>query len=476
MASASKADFDAFVKNIEARIFNLETAVASDRSEKEKKLGELESKVDTGLANSDEVRGRVSALKVEMAGERSEKEASLGELTAAIAASVTSTETKFERLTDNLKKLQEDFESSDPWRGGRGKRADGAGPSPPGGETAKGADSASTTARAAEDGGPERHRIGSDRDQEARKNVWERNGIRDRISKYSNEKEETDFLEMMCDFKKLKKDDGGFLGFLEWLEELQVDVTAKLLEDKAKEPAVAAAGWNIPWMNKQLYGVFCEIAIGKAKSKVVSNKRFVDHNGSLIYRELAREHLSASRSGVVALGTRLTKPTRATIEDFEVRLMQWDLEREQYKMITGNDVGELPLIYLQDMMPEDVCRRYELEKHNTLKVEDLRAFFRRLIDAHKSAPRGKGRGLHDLDAERVGREEPGERLEEHKGEENDDNLWNQLCSFIRRKGRGKGKGAWAATAASRAAGGSGEGGVLEAHWHWHQKEERREEG
>ena len=97
MASASKADFDAFVKNSEARIFNLETAVASDRSEKEKKLGELESKVDTGLANSDEVRGRVSALKEEMAGERSEKEASLGELTAAIAAAVASTETKFER-------------------------------------------------------------------------------------------------------------------------------------------------------------------------------------------------------------------------------------------------------------------------------------------------------------------------------------------------------------------------------------------
>ena len=128
---------------------------------------------------------------------------------------------------------------------------------------------------------------------------------------------------------------------------------------------------DIAWMNMQLYGVLAEICVGKAKNKVVAYESQEDINGAFIYREFAREHLNASKTGTVALGTRITRPAQATMDTFEDRLLLWETEKEQYQRITGNKIGELALIHLQDMMPEEVKKRFEHERHNLLLVEDL---------------------------------------------------------------------------------------------------------
>ena len=85
----------------------------------------------------------------------------------------------------------------------------------------------------------------------------------------------------------------------------------------------------------------------------------------------------------MALGVRLTRPAPASMETFEERLMSWDQDREKYKRMTQQDVGDLAWAYLQDMMPEEVRARFDLDKHNLETLDKLRKFFTRMKNDHK---------------------------------------------------------------------------------------------
>ena len=119
-------------------------------------------------------------------------------------------------------------------------------------------------------------------------------------------------------------------------------------------------------------------------------------NGAILYREFAREHLNASQEWVVALGVRLTRPIQASMDTFEERLMAWDQDKEKYKRMTQQGLGDLSYIYLQDMMPDEVKARFELDKHNIETIGKLRSFFTHMISDNKSAKKKKSKGLHEL--------------------------------------------------------------------------------
>ena len=206
------------------------------------------------------------------------------------------------------------------------------------------------------------------RDPDLKKNVWARKGFDRRLKKFTNEGGETAFRDWAFDLKKITKGDRGFRDFLQWLEELREEVTEDLLVATGKK-----FGWDAPHLNEQLYGILAEVCDGRAKSSVVTQENDVKINGAAIYRDLAREYLDASRAGTVALGERLTSPPQAAMDEFEERLMDWDVEKDRYKRMTGIDcANELGLVYLQKMMPEEVKKIFEAEKHNILNLEQLR--------------------------------------------------------------------------------------------------------
>ena len=123
------------------------------------------------------------------------------------------------------------------------------------------------------------------------------------------------------------------------------------------------------------------------------------------------------------------------MDTFEDRLMKYDTEMDQYQRMTGNTFGELAMIHLQDMMPDEVRSRWENEKHNLLTLVDMRKLFGRMIDDHKNgaALKVKTRPLAEM-----GREHPDEDPEgQTEEEEAANNMWGAMMSFVR-KGGGKG--------------------------------------
>ena len=128
------------------------------------------------------------------------------------------------------------------------------------------------------------------------------------------------------------------------------------------------------------------------------------------------------------------------MDSFGERLQRWDREKEQYERITNNHIGELALIYLQDMMPKQIRPTFELEKHNILTVAQLRTFFNRIIDDHKNDTKHGGDGLHE-----VRKGEPEENTENAGEAEFTEQEYQEVFSFMRNqrnngKGGGRGQG------------------------------------
>ena len=91
-------------------------------------------------------------------------------------------------------------------------------------------------------------------------------------------------------------------------DEVSVDSLQKLKNDK---------GWEVAKMNEQLYGIMAEASDGRAKGSIMGREHETDTNGAVLYREFALQHLDGMQHATVALGQRLTKPPRASLEEFE---------------------------------------------------------------------------------------------------------------------------------------------------------------
>ena len=72
----------------------------------------------------------------------------------------------------------------------------------------------------------------------------------------------------LFDLRKVTADDKNFHEYVDWLADLQKEVTHSLLEEKAKE-----SRWDVKRLNRQLYGVLSETAQGKLKDTVMSRER-----------------------------------------------------------------------------------------------------------------------------------------------------------------------------------------------------------
>ena len=89
-------------------------------------------------------------------------------------------------------------------------------------------------------------------------NRFERNNFDKRVSKLNGEKGdkgERDFKSWLFDVRRITMEDRHFHDFLEWLTDLKSEITPELMVKKAKETK-----WDIPWLNKQLYGILSETA------------------------------------------------------------------------------------------------------------------------------------------------------------------------------------------------------------------------
>ena len=84
-------------------------------------------------------------------------------------------------------------------------------------------------------------------------NIFERKNFDKRVSKLNGEKGdkgERDFKSWLFDVRRITTEDRHFHGVLEWLTDLQSEITPELMVKKAEETK-----WDIPWLNKQLYGI-----------------------------------------------------------------------------------------------------------------------------------------------------------------------------------------------------------------------------
>ena len=107
-------------------------------------------------------------------------------------------------------------------------------------------------------------------------------------------------------------------------------------------------------------------------------------NGAKIYLSLAHEHLDGSQKVTVSLGVRITKPTMASMDDFEESLRLYDQDRERCERLSGQSVGELAFVHLQDMISQEVRGKFENEKHNSRILAHFREFFDRVIEDFKA--------------------------------------------------------------------------------------------
>ena len=133
----------------------------------------------------------------------------------------------------------------------------------------------------------------------------------------------------------------------------------------------------------------------------MSRERETKTNGARIFRDLARDHLDSSKVGIVALGQRVVKPIRATQEHFEDRLRAWEEDVERYARVSRTAVQDtLKPVYLQDLMPEALRGRYDLEKHNLIEYKSLVVWFERMILEYKTQKGSpKPWGLNELEAQ-----------------------------------------------------------------------------
>ena len=211
-----------------------------------------------------------------------------------------------------------------------------------------------------------------------RGNLYEQKGFDKRCQKFSNEKVglagEQDFKNSVFDIRKISEHVPYFDKFLEWLCEEQEEITEEVLRKKQEEihrnlRDENGDAWETAYFNRQLYGVLRETCVGSAKNSVMSYEDDTTINGARLLQEFAREHLHGSKVGLAALGQRITKPPRATLETLEDRLREWDSDCRRWLRMTRQSPGELALVYLQDMLPEAAVAKFELLKHDILFVQ-----------------------------------------------------------------------------------------------------------
>ena len=241
-----------------------------------------------------------------------------------------------------------------------------------------------------------------------------------------SQKGEKEFKKWLFDVRKVTKDDPPFHDFLQWLTDLQEEVTVEIMHEKGINMKGA---WNMTWLNEQLYGILSETSVGKLSETVMGREKDVNTNGARIFRDLTRDVLDSSREGMVALGLRVVKPAKATIENFEERLRSWEEDVERYGRISGNEVNEdLKPVYLQDLMPETLKLRLDLEKHKWRKFPDLIEFFERMILEHKSSKameRPHIEGVNEL------QQSLAEPLGTGSRDESEGNFWYELLLYAK---------------------------------------------
>ena len=173
-----------------------------------------------------------------------------------------------------------------------------------------------------------------------------------RVAKINGEKTETgaqSFRAWLFDVRKVTSEDDPFRDFLDWIADLEGEVTGAAVAKKLS----TSPTWPMPWLNQQLYGILSETATGKLKETVMKREREKgDLNEIKIFRDLCRDYLDASKEGKVALGQRIVKPARADMDTFEDKLRAWEEDVERLDRITEQKVDDnLKPVYLEDLMP-----------------------------------------------------------------------------------------------------------------------------
>ena len=272
-------------------------------------------------------------------------------------------------------------------------------------------------------------------DPELKKNVWERKGFDKRLSKYSNEKGDSEFKDWAYELRRITASDPHFHEFLKWIEEDPLEETHSEMTKECLDKIGKDKGWNTKWLNEQLYGILAEATgLGsRAKGTVMAVEVEKDVNGAKVYRAFAIEHLDGSQQATVALGRKITKPPVAPMDEFEDRLRLYDQDRERCERLTKQLVGEPAFVHVQDMIPQEARARFELEKHNFSTVAHLRDFFKKVIADCKASG----------EAESAERTRGGRALQPGRGTGGARGRGLAFLAALPRVGRGRGEDPWA---------------------------------
>ena len=153
-------------------------------------------------------------------------------------------------------------------------------------------------------------------------------------------------------------------------------------------------------MNGQLFSILSETATGTLKDAVMALEKEPAINGAKLLRDLSRDYLDGSKEGLVALGQRVVKPARSSMDALEDRLRAWedDVKRLDRMSSSGKVSDELKPVYLEDLMPTELSSRYELDKHELREYVPYKAWLERMILEHKNKRSvRRGKGLHELE-------------------------------------------------------------------------------
>ena len=133
---------------------------------------------------------------------------------------------------------------------------------------------------------------------------------------------------------------------------------------------------------------------------------------------------------MVALQLRVMKPAKATMENIEETLRSWEEDVERYGRISGNELNDdLKPLYLQDLMPETLKPRFDLEtKHKLRQFLDFTDFFERMIleyKSNKAMKRPRIEGVHEL------QQSPAEPLSIGSRDKPEGHFWHVLLLYAK---------------------------------------------
>ena len=268
---------------------------------------------------------------------------------------------------------------------------------------------------------------GSDRREKGR--IVDRKTFHSSISKFSGAEGEPEIRGFAFQLRQFLSKDDNYIDMMAWLEGIDGEFTPELVKEKRSE----VKDWEFDEMDQQFYQILVATAVPKstaAHKLMALEKRKDVPRGMMAYNDFTRELLGSTASTRTMIANRVRNPAPITsMDDIEVRLLQWEADLEQFEIYEPNKLGEtIKMGILKDMVPETVRQVIRQQKPSTL--DKLKQVLKDEAKEHRdvmNAKKLRSKGLHVAEGERWA-----PRPEDSPNDQLDDPLfaWNEQLNFF----------------------------------------------